>query len=111
MCPAQVDATLAQVKAAGLPNDGNRAITKAVHLVQSAWFVLRRHQKDVPARFEQIARTLGATETRVFFTITLPLAFRGVVSGVLLAFARSLGDFVPGLPSGPRVQGACRALT
>lgn len=49
--------------------------------------------EDVPVRFEQIARTLGATETRVFFTITLPLAMRGVVSGVLLSFARSLGEF------------------
>lgn len=49
--------------------------------------------EDVPVRFEQIARTLGANEWRVFFTITLPLAMRGVVSGVLLAFARSLGEF------------------
>jgi molybdate transport system permease protein len=49
--------------------------------------------EDVPTRFEQIARTLGASESRVFFTITLPLAVRGVVSGLLLAFARSLGEF------------------
>ena len=49
--------------------------------------------EDVPVRFEQIARTLGASELRVFFTITLPLAVRGVVSGLLLAFARSLGEF------------------
>lgn len=49
--------------------------------------------EEVPARLEQIARTLGATERRVFFTITLPLARRGVISGLLLAFARSLGEF------------------
>ena len=49
--------------------------------------------EEVPFRFEQIARTLGASETRVFFTITLPLAARGVISGLLLAFARSLGEF------------------
>lgn len=49
--------------------------------------------EDVPVRFEQIARTLGANEWRVFFTITLPLAMRGVISGLLLAFARSLGEF------------------
>ncbi len=49
--------------------------------------------EEVPARFEQMARTLGANERRVFFTITLPLAMRGVVSGLLLAFARSLGEF------------------
>lgn len=49
--------------------------------------------EEVPVRLEQIARTLGATEGRVFFTITLPLATRGVISGLLLAFARSLGEF------------------
>lgn len=49
--------------------------------------------EEVPIRLEQIARTLGATEGRVFFTITLPLATRGVISGLLLAFARSLGEF------------------
>jgi molybdate transport system permease protein len=48
---------------------------------------------EVNPRFEQLARTLGATETRVFATITLPLAARGIVSGMLLAFARAVGEF------------------
>mgnify|MGYP006200369489 CR=1 FL=1 len=39
------------------------------------------------------ARTLGAGEWRVFLTITLPLAARGIASGILLAFARALGEF------------------
>ncbi len=39
------------------------------------------------------ARTLGASKTRAFFTITLPLAWPGVVAGATLAFAKSLGDF------------------
>jgi molybdate transport system permease protein len=42
---------------------------------------------------EQMARTLGAGEWRVFFTITLPLAKRGLLAGTLLAFARALGEF------------------
>jgi molybdate transport system permease protein len=49
--------------------------------------------EDVDLRFEQIARTLGAGEWRIFFTITLPLARRGVIAGTLLAFARALGEF------------------
>jgi molybdate transport system permease protein len=49
--------------------------------------------ETVNPRFEQIARTLGARDTRVFFTITLPLAARGIISGMLLAFARALGEF------------------
>jgi molybdate transport system permease protein len=49
--------------------------------------------EEVDPRLEQIARTLGAAETRVFATITLPLAARGIVSGMLLAFARAIGEF------------------
>lgn len=49
--------------------------------------------EGVPHRLEQIARTLGARESRVFFTITLPLAARGILGGTLLAFARALGEF------------------
>jgi molybdate transport system permease protein len=49
--------------------------------------------EGVPARLEQIARTLGAGERRVFFTVTLPLASRGILGGTLLAFARALGEF------------------
>jgi molybdate transport system permease protein len=39
------------------------------------------------------ARTLGAGAVRAFFTVHLPLAARGLIAGVMLAFARSLGDF------------------
>ena len=49
--------------------------------------------EEVNPRLEQIARTLGAHRRRVFFTITLPLASRGIIAGLLLAFARSLGEF------------------
>jgi molybdate transport system permease protein len=49
--------------------------------------------EDVDPTLEQIARTLGAGEWKIFFTITLPLAKRGVVGGALLAFARALGEF------------------
>ncbi|HLH54871.1 MAG TPA: molybdate ABC transporter permease subunit [Verrucomicrobiae bacterium] len=49
--------------------------------------------EEVDVTLEQIARTLGAGEWRVFFTVTLPLARRGVLGGTLLAFARALGEF------------------
>ncbi len=47
----------------------------------------------VDRKLEQAARTLGAGPLRVFFTITLPLTVPGIISGVILAFARSLGEF------------------
>ena len=49
--------------------------------------------EEVNPALEQIARTLGAGEWRVFFTVTLPLARRGICAGVVLAFARALGEF------------------
>jgi molybdate transport system permease protein len=49
--------------------------------------------EGVNPRLEQIARTLGASHWRVFFTITMPLAARGIVAGMILAFARALGEF------------------
>jgi molybdate transport system permease protein len=49
--------------------------------------------EEVNPRFEQIARTLGAGNWRIFFTITVPLASRGILAGMVLAFARALGEF------------------
>src|SRR5262249_39132819 len=46
---------------------------------------------DLP--LEQAARTLGLGETALFFRVTLPLAWRGVLAGALLAFARAMGEF------------------
>src|SRR5438552_2989087 len=47
----------------------------------------------IDRRIEVAAKTLGASAIRVFFTVTLPLALPGIVTGVLLAFARGLGEF------------------
>ncbi|MBA3385692.1 MAG: molybdate ABC transporter permease subunit [Chthoniobacterales bacterium] len=49
--------------------------------------------EGVNRRLEDIARTLGSSEWRVFRTITLPLARRGIVAGAVLAFARAMGEF------------------
>jgi molybdate transport system permease protein len=49
--------------------------------------------EEVNPRLEQVARTLGAGELRVFLTVTVPLAVRGIMGGLILAFARALGEF------------------
>ena len=46
---------------------------------------------EVNPRLEQIAATLGASPLRIFFVVTIPLAYRGIVAGALLAFSRALG--------------------
>jgi molybdate transport system permease protein len=47
----------------------------------------------VNPRLEQVASTLGASRLRIAFTITLPLAARGITAGVVIAFTRALGEF------------------
>ena len=49
--------------------------------------------EQVESNIEDAARTLGASEWRVFWTVTLPLAWPGVASATVLALARALGEF------------------
>ncbi len=64
--------------------------------VMSLPFLVRNARaaiEEVSPELEQMARTLGAPEWRVFLLVTLPLARRGIIAGLLLAFARALGEF------------------
>jgi len=57
-------------------------------------FVMFRAAIDsTELRYFQIARTLGATPLRAFMRVTLPLAWRGLAAGVLLAYCRAIGEF------------------
>jgi molybdate transport system permease protein len=49
--------------------------------------------EEVDPRLVAVARTLGDSRARAFFRVTLPLAWRGVLTGALLAFSRALGEF------------------
>ncbi|MGD0581744.1 MAG: ABC transporter permease [Bacteroidales bacterium] len=48
---------------------------------------------SVPERLEKAALNLGASQTRVFFTISLPLAWRNIISGFVMMFARGMSEF------------------
>lgn len=67
--------------------------------------------EDVDSRLEEIARTLGAGEWRLFWTITLPLAARGVAGGMLLAFARAIGEFGATILVAGSIPGRTRTLS
>ncbi|AUI88228.1 molybdate ABC transporter permease [Vibrio azureus] len=54
---------------------------------------IRLSLDSVDSKLEYAAATLGASPIKVFFTITLPLTIPGIVTGTMLAFARSLGEF------------------
>ena len=64
----------------------------------------------VDRKLEEAARTLGYTPLRVFFKITLPLAWPGVVAGILLAFTRSLGEFGATITFAGNIEGVTRTI-
>ena len=66
--------------------------------------------ESVDPRLEEAARTLGATPARSLFTVTLPLAAPGLLTGALLAFARCLGEFGATITFVSNVPGQTRTL-
>ena len=48
---------------------------------------------NVDPSYERAARTLGSSEFRIFWTITFPLAWPGIISGIVLSFCRAIGEF------------------
>ena len=64
----------------------------------------------VDQRLEEAARVLGYAPARVFMKITLPLAWPGILGGVLLAFSRSLGEFGATITFAGNVEGSTQTL-
>ena len=72
-----------------------KAVVAAMAVMSFPFLVrtVRLAFEDINPRLEQVARTLGASPLRVFTTITLPLAARGMIAGAVWAFTRALGEF------------------
>ncbi|NQT38651.1 MAG: molybdate ABC transporter permease subunit [Planctomycetes bacterium] len=64
----------------------------------------------VDPRLEVAARSLGAGRLTTFFTVTLPLARRGMIAGWMLAFARSLGEFGATIMVASNISGRTRTI-
>jgi molybdate transport system permease protein len=75
-------------------------------LVRSA----RTAFEEVDPRLVGLARTLGCGPAAAFFRVTLPLAWRGVLSGTVLAFARALGEFGATVMVAGNIPGRTRTL-
>jgi molybdate transport system permease protein len=76
-------------------------------LVRSA----RTAFEEVDPRLVGIARTLGAGPVAAFFRVTLPLAWRGVLAGVVLAFSRALGEFGATIMVAGNIPGRTQTLS
>ncbi len=68
-------------------------IAAAVVALPLVYKAARAAFESVERQFEQAARVLGKSETSVFLQVTLPLAWRGILAGAMLAFARAMGEF------------------
>jgi molybdate transport system permease protein len=66
---------------------------------------------NVDVQLENAARVLGVSEAGVFFRVTLPLASKGIAAGVLLAFARALGEFGATLMIAGNLPGRTQTLS
>lgn len=66
--------------------------------------------ESIDRNLEFAARSLGASRLKMFFTVTLPLSMPGIIAGVVLAFARSLGEFGATITFVSNIPGETRTL-
>ena len=83
------------------------AVTALPPVLKSA----RAAFESVDTRLEQAARTLGASPWSIFWRISLPLAWRGIMAGVMLAFARAMGEFGATLMVAGNLPGRTQTLS
>jgi molybdate transport system permease protein len=67
--------------------------------------------EDVNLQHENAARVLGSTELAVFVRVTMPLAWRGILAGTMLAFARAMGEFGATLMVAGSIPGKTQTLS
>jgi molybdate transport system permease protein len=67
--------------------------------------------ESVDHNLEKAARTLGLSETTVFFRVSFPLAWRGILAGTMLAFARATGEFGATLMIAGNLPGKTQTLS
>mgnify|MGYP000057571200 CR=1 FL=1 len=86
------------------------ALASAVMALPLMVRAMRLSIEAVDPRLEQAAMTLGASRLRTFTAITLPLAMPGVLAGMVLGFARSLGEFGATITFVSNIPGETRTL-
>lgn len=87
------------------------AIASAIVAFPLVFKSARAAFESVNGQLEQAAKVLGLSEAAIFFRVTLPLAWRGILAGVLLAFARALGEFGATLMVAGSIPGKTQTLS
>jgi molybdate transport system permease protein len=86
------------------------AIASAVMAFPLMVRAIRLSLETMDRRYEMVAHTLGASPWRTFFTVTLPLILPGILTGTVLAFGRSLGEFGATITFVANIPGETRTL-
>jgi molybdate transport system permease protein len=71
---------------------------------------VRQSAEAIDPRYERAARSLGASEPRIFATVTLPLMAPGILVGITLAFARAVGEFGATITLAANIPGRTQTL-
>ena len=82
--------------------------------VASTPFLIRTAQagfESVDLRYEEVARTLGRSEVAIFWTVTMPLAWKALLAGVALALARAMGEFGATLMVAGNIPGKTQTMS
>lgn len=87
------------------------ALAAAVVSLPLIYKTARAAFEGVDPNLENAARTLGLSETGVFFRVSLPLAWRGILAGAMMAFARAMGEFGATLMVAGNIPGKTQTLS
>ena len=68
-------------------------LAQFVTTVGIATRLMKSAMDEIPVRYEEAAKTLGASPAKAFFTVTLPLSKRGIVASAILTWAKAVGEF------------------
>lgn len=55
--------------------------------------LIKAAMDEIPTRYEEVARTLGASPSKAFFTVTLPICKKGIIASSILTWAKAIGEF------------------
>ncbi len=87
------------------------ALAAAVASLPLIYKSARAALEEVDPHLENAARTLGLSEVAVFFRVSLPLAWRGILAGAMMAFARAMGEFGATLMVAGNLPGKTQTLS
>jgi molybdate transport system permease protein len=87
------------------------ALAAAVVSLPLIYKTARAAFEGVDSNLENAARTLGASELKVFFRVSLPLAWPGILAGAMLSFARAMGEFGATLMVAGNLPGKTQTLS